>query len=45
MKLLLSNLKKSKLFQRVIKLGLIYVALEVMVAIGAIFFVAQKVIN
>ena len=42
---LIQKLKKNKFSQRVLKLGLAYVALEVIVAIGAIVFVTQEVIN
>jgi hypothetical protein len=42
MKELINKLKKSKLAQRILKLGLAYVALELIIAIGAIIFVAQE---
>ena len=41
---ILNKIKESKLSQRILKVGLVYVALEVIVAIGAIIFVAQEVI-
>jgi hypothetical protein len=43
MKEVLNKLKESKLSQRILKLGIAYVALEVIIAIGAILFVAQEV--
>jgi len=39
----LNKLKESKLSQRILKVGIAYVALEVILAIGAILFFAQEV--
>jgi len=43
MKQVLNKLKESKLSQRILKLGIAYVALEVIIAIGVILFFAQEV--
>ena len=40
---MLNKIKTSKLSQRILKVGLVYVALEVIVAIIAIFFVTQEI--
>ncbi|WP_182912319.1 hypothetical protein [Pseudoalteromonas sp. MSK9-3] len=39
------KMQKSKLFQRILKVGLVYVVLEVIVAFSAVFFVAHKIIT
>jgi hypothetical protein len=41
---MLNKIKKSKLSQRILKVGLVYVVLEITIAIAAIFFVAQEVV-
>jgi hypothetical protein len=43
MKEVLNKLKESKLSQRILKLGIAYVAIEVVFAIGAILFFVQDV--
>ena len=45
MKQTIEKLKKSKLCQRILKLGLAYVALELVIALGVIFFVTQNAIT
>ena len=42
---LIQKFKNNKLSQRIVKLGLAYVALEIIVAIVAVVFVTQEVIN
>ncbi len=39
---LIQKIKQSKMSQRILKLGLAYVALELIVAIGAVVFVAKE---
>ena len=39
----LNKIKSSKLAQRLVKLGLAYVCLEITLVVFAIFFVAQEV--
>ena len=41
---LIQKFKKNKFSQRILKLGLAYVALEVIEAVSAVVFVAQEVI-
>jgi hypothetical protein len=41
---MLNKFKESKFSQRILKLGMAYVALEIIIAIIAVFFVAQEVI-
>ncbi len=40
---MINKLKESKLCQRIMKVGLVYVALEVIVAVGALIYVTQEV--
>ena len=40
----LNKIKQSKLAQRILKVGLFYIVLEIIVAIVAVFYVAQEVI-
>ena len=40
----LNKFKQSKLAQRILKVGLVYIVLEIIVAIVAVFYVAQEVI-
>jgi hypothetical protein len=42
---LIQKFKASKLSQRILKLGLAYVVLEIIVAIAAVVFVTTEVIN
>ncbi len=39
----IEKFKQSKLCKRILKVGIIYIALELVIAIGVIFFVAEKV--
>mgnify|MGYP007037679185 FL=1 len=41
----LNKIKQSKLSQRILKVGLVYVALEIIIAVAAIFYVAQETIT
>lgn len=40
----LNKIKQSKLAQRILKVGFVYIVLEIIVAIVAVFYVAQEVI-
>jgi len=40
----LKKIKRSKLSQRILKVGLVYVVLEIIIAIVAVFYVAQDAI-
>lgn len=40
----LNKIKQSKLSQRILKVGLAYVVLEVIIAIAAVLYVAQEAI-
>jgi hypothetical protein len=42
---MLNKIKQNKLSQRILKLGMVYVVLEIIIAIAAVFFVAQEVIT
>lgn len=42
MKMILEKLKQSRLCKRVLKVGIAYIALELVVALGVILFVAEK---
>ncbi|WP_351074602.1 hypothetical protein [Shewanella sp. CAL98-MNA-CIBAN-0140] len=41
----LNKIKQSKLSQRILKVGLVYVVLEITIAIAAVFYVAQEAIT
>ncbi len=42
---ILNKIKKNKLSQPILKVGLVYVILEIIIAISAVFYVAQEVIS
>lgn len=44
MRALIKNLSNNKLSQRILKLGIVYVSLEIIVAIVAVIFVAKEVV-
>ena len=42
---ILNKIKQSKLSQRILKVGLVYIVLEIIIAIAAVAYVAQEAIT